>query len=34
MFEVGLFTVFEIKIEYTSLEDNLSRGKILAPLIT
>ena len=34
MFEVGLFTIFEIKIEYISLEDNLSRGKILAPLIT
>ena len=34
MFEVGLFTIFEIKIEYISLEDNLSRIKILAPLIT
>ena len=34
MFEVGLFTIFEIKIEYISLEDNLSRGKILAALIT
>ena len=34
MFKVGLFTVFEIKIEYISIEDNLPRGKILAPLIT
>ena len=34
MFEVGLFAIFEIKIEYISLEDNLSRIKILAPLIT
>ena len=34
MFGVGLFTIFEIKIEYMSLEDNLSRGKILALLIT
>ena len=33
MFEVGLLTIFEIKIEYISLED-FSRGKILAPLIT
>ena len=34
MFEVGLFTIFEIKIEYISLEDNLSRhddfGKYLS----
>ena len=34
MFEIGLFTMFEIKIEYICLENNLSRGKILAPLIT
>ena len=34
MFEVGLFTIFEIKIEYISLEDNLSGGIILAPSIT
>ena len=33
MFDVGLFTMFEIKIEYISLKDNLSRDKILAPLI-
>ena len=33
MFEVALFLIFEIKIEYISLEDKLSRGKILAPLI-
>ena len=33
MFEVGLITIFEIKIEYISLEDSLSRGKSLAPLI-
>ena len=34
MFEVGLFRMFEIRIEYISLEDNLLRGKILALLIT
>ena len=34
MFEVGLFTIFEIKIEYISLEDNFSRDKIQALLIT
>ena len=28
MLEVGLFTIFEIKIEYICLEYNLSRGKI------
>ena len=31
---LGLFAVFEIKIEYIFLEDNLSRGKIVASLIT
>ena len=31
MIEVGLFIIFEIKIEYISSEDHLSRGKILAP---
>ena len=30
MFKVGLFTIFEIKIEYISLEDNFSRDKIQA----
>ena len=34
MFEVGLFTVFEIRIEYISLDDDLSREKVLARLIT
>ena len=34
MFEVGFFTVLEIRIEYNSLEDNSSRDQILAPLIT
>ena len=34
MFEVGLFTMFEIRIEYISLEENFPRGKIQAPLIT
>ena len=34
MFEVRLFAIFEIKIEHISLEDNLSRGKIVASLIT
>ena len=33
MFEVGLFTIFDLKIKYILLEDNLSRGKILAPLM-
>ena len=33
MFEVGLVTMFEILIEYFSLDDNLSKGKVLAPLI-
>ena len=33
MFEVGLFTVSEIRIEYISLEDDLSRDKILVSLI-
>ena len=34
MFEVGLVTMFEILTEYFSLVDNLSNGKVLAPLIT
>ena len=34
MFESGLFAMLEIRVKYISLEDNLSRGKILFPLIT
>ena len=34
MFEVALFTMFWIGIEYISFEDNFLRGKILAPVIT
>ena len=33
LFEVGSFTVFEIRIEYISLEDILLRDKILAFMI-
>ena len=29
MFVIGLFTVFQIRTEYISLEDDLSRDKIL-----
>ena len=34
MFEVGLLPMFETKLKYISLEDNLSLNKILATLIT
>ena len=33
MLEVGLLIMFEIRIEYISLEDNLSVNKIPASLI-